>query len=61
MSKDRLKEVRDRLNDIWYSGYGPAGGDIRPEHREEFNALLNEEHKLLSEEYERLYGEKNEE
>jgi hypothetical protein len=54
---NRLKEIRERLNDIWYSGQGPAGGDIRPENREEFDALLNEEIELLSKEFELLYGE----
>jgi len=44
----RLDEIRKRLNEIWFSGRGPAGGDIRPEDREEFIRLLDEEERLLN-------------
>lgn len=37
------EERKARLNDIWFSGRGPAGGDICPEDQEEFHQLLQEE------------------
>jgi len=43
----RLVEIKDRLNDIWFGGKGPAGGDIHECDKEEFYSLLREETKLL--------------
>jgi hypothetical protein len=47
MREERLKVVRARLNEIWYDGIGPAGGDIRPQDLAEFEVLLQEEEAIL--------------
>ena len=46
---ERLKQIRHRLNEIWFDGNGPAGGEIRAKDSREFNSLLKEEETLLGE------------
>ena len=45
----RMKEITYRLNEIWFDGEGPAGGEIDPKCRKEFKDLLDEQDRLFKE------------
>jgi len=44
----RLAKIRARLNEIWFGGNSPAGGDVLPRDKREFDELLEEESNIRS-------------
>ena len=44
----RLAKIKARLNEIWFNGNGPAGGDILLRDKREFDELLEEESNIRS-------------